>query len=108
VSVPPNPSPKEDIDETAAHLAGIEADDGKAALLLSADDQVKIGRAKSEDSVRTFVTMGVVGANIVLWVIAGAAYLFGSQAAPGVVDVIKVAMPVLTLILGYYFASSRR
>jgi len=52
--------------------------------------------------------MGVVGANIVLWVIAGAAYLFGSQAAPGVVDVIKVAMPVLTLILGYYFASSRR
>lgn len=106
---PSNPVTKKDLDEFAASLDGLKTGEGDAVSHLSADDQLKIGRAKSEDGVRTFVTRTVVGANVALWFVAAVAYLLGVEATPGIVDLnLKVTMPILMLVLGYYFGSSAK
>ena len=82
---------------------------------LSVDDEIRLLRNRHEDNVRTFVTKWVVSGFIAVLAMVVVAYLAAgwfktsTDAVAGAGDmVLKGYAPIVTLVLGYYFGSSKR
>lgn len=88
-----------------AELVSAEHDESS---LTSIDDQIKLSRANVEDKTRSWVTRLVVGGFAVQIFFAVIAALFYPENLDPVTRVIGLSMPIITLVLGYYFGSSSR
>ena len=71
------------------------------------DDRIRFDRARAEDKIRSQVTTSILYAFIVLLAVAVSVGVFFPERYKNVIDVVTLAMPVLTLVLGYYFGSTR-
>lgn len=83
---------------------------------LPVEDQILLSRAKSEDRVRSTVTLTVVIGYVLLLASVIIAYLAADTWKPEISKEVEatgrllheLGAPVLTLVLGYYFGSSKR
>lgn len=109
----PNTPPGDPLSGLAALLAQRTAADEPA---FDPDAQIRVRRAEAEDKVRSFVTRWVVvaylaawGALLIMLCIASFVTPAAGNLLSAAADVLmKVALPVVTLVLGYYFGSARQ
>ncbi|MFD2235384.1 hypothetical protein [Phaeospirillum tilakii] len=76
--------------------------------IATVDDRIKLSRASAEDKIRSRVTQWVVAVFLIQVSCATIVAVCLPGAVASVEKIIGMAMPVVTLVLGYYFGSASR